>query len=281
MKIKMSVLVMVVALSGCIQEPKNTVRIDTVSHEFGPFFLPADKSMNSVSINYFTEEERPTSILFSMVGNIDWLRTDPKPSSFHKMVFSGLEESAVYQFRVNIPSDNFMAKSYIKTPPYGDNYRYDFAIVSINSPFTLSRSPHFLILLSKDPSVGEDEFIAYYKKNKKILSSTVLVPLFDMSIRGIDFSLSRDGFFVLRYKSANIILIYMNFDSLERTALPELDNSSEDNYIISSISDRTRLIKISEAFHLRVKAIYCLNRDLDFNPEWITVEKKDNYALKN
>lgn len=278
MRIKMAALVILLFIAGCAQAPKRT---EVISKEFGPFFLPANVNLNSISINYFTASAEPTSVFFSMVGDIDWLRKDNTPSLFHTMVFSGLEESAIYQFRVDAPSENFSGRSFIKTPPYGGNYRFDFAVVCMDSTLVLQKSPHFLILLSKKAAVGEEEFISYYTKNRKILSSTVIVPLFDLTIMGRDFSLSRDGFFVLKYKTANIILIYKEIPDLERTAGIALEESRDDNYIVASIQNQAEIFRLTSAYSARVKAIYSLKKDREFNPEWITVEKKDNFALKN
>lgn len=268
---------MLLIAAGCAQGPKNTV----MTHEFGPYFLPANECLNAISINYFTERELPTSVFFSMVGDIDWLRCDSRLASYHRMVFSGLEESAVYQFRVNSLSASFSERSYIKTPPYGSNYKFDFAVVSINSPLELDKSPYFLILLSKKPSVGEDEFSQYYSKNKKILSSTILVPLFDINIGGETYSLSRGGFFILKYKTANIILLYKDFSDLGRLARTALDCSSDNNYIVASISDQAALLRLKAEYHSRVKAIFAFNGDSEFNSEWITVEQKNKFALNN
>jgi|GEM_PF-2170528 hypothetical protein len=285
MRIKITALVILLFIAGCAQAPKSGVRTDVLRtilpKEFGPFFLPVSDNLNSISINYFTASAESTSVFFSMVGDIDWLRKDNTPSLFHRMVFNGLEESAVYQFRVDAPSDNFSGKSFIKTPPYGGNYRFDFAVVCIDSPLVLEKSPHFLIILSKKAAVGEEEFISYYTKNRKILSSTVIVPLFDLTVMGMDFSLSRDGFFVLKYKTANIILIYKEIPDLERTAGIALEDSKDDNYIVASIQDQAAIFRLTSAYRGRVKAIYALKKNCEFNPEWITVEKKDNFALKN
>ena len=152
MRIKMAALVILLFIAGCAQAPKRT---EVISKEFGPFFLPANVNLNSISINYFTASAEPTSVFFSMVGDIDWLRKDNTPSLFHTMVFSGLEESAIYQFRVDAPSEIFSGRSFIKTPPYGGNYRFDFAVVCMDSTLVLQKSPHFLILLSKKAAVGE------------------------------------------------------------------------------------------------------------------------------
>jgi hypothetical protein len=281
MKFKILALLPLLLIAGCALEPKTTVKAEPAATDIGPFFLPANESLNSISINYFTAQEEPTSVLFSMTGEIDWLRTEPGHSLYHRMIFNGLEESAVYQFRVSNSSQVFTQRSYIKTPPYGGNYRFDFAVACINSPLILDKTPHFLVLLSKEPSVREDEFLSFFTKYKKILSSTVLVPLFDFTIGEESFSLSGNGFYILRYKTANIILIYKNFSDAGIIPQSSLGSDSENNFIVASVPDRSALFRLKKEFHSKVKAIYALSRDADFNPVWITVESKSDFVLKN
>ncbi len=289
------VIILLFFLTDCaVQVPpsvkKTPVKFDSnVSIEFGPFFIPANNSLNSISINYFTKDKQKTSIYFSMVGDLDWLRYDNELSSYHKMIFRDLEENAVYQFRINSRSEKLLSKSLIKTVPYGSDYQFDFALSSMDSHLEIEKSPHFMILLSEKKVISEKDFIPFYNANKKIISSTIIVPLFDLSINKNLISLSEDGFYCLKYKSANIILVYKDFKDTDKISNYLSQNIDDRNYIVAGPLDPDVLRRIAEQYRTKVEAIYTIKREdeglknirsID-KYEWITIANKNNFALKN
>lgn len=175
--------------------------------EFGPFFLPADNTLSSISINYFTSTPSTTIVLFSMVGDIDWARTDYTETTYHRMIFFNMEEEAEYQFQIAGDYDNLVSLSSLTTRPYSDSYEYTFALAKIGSEIELTDNPHFLVLLSDDDTVDRSEFQTFYEENSDLLSSTVIVPMFDLEFDQETLSYSYDGIYLISYKELNLILI--------------------------------------------------------------------------
>ncbi len=288
MKTASTAAIMFLLLAGCAQLPKNEAK-ETVS-SFGPFFLPADSRLDSITINYFTGALEATSVYFSMVGDADWERRDETPSYFHSMVFKDLEESAVYQFLVHSRQPAFSKRSFIKTVPYGNNYSFDFGLARIGRPLILSKSPHFLVLMSDDRTVSENEFRTYYEKNRNILASTVIVPLFDLEMGKSVFSLSGEGFYFLKYKNACIILLYKDFSDTGRISsiLAGSESGPENCFIVASVKD-PGILRNTAAYRSRVRAIYTSGCEIDPYPALenitncmlVTVENREKFALKN
>lgn len=173
----------------------------------GPIFLPENPSLNSISINYFTSLKMDTTVYFSMAGDIDWVRRDPLESNYHKMIFDGLEESAVYQFAVKNQPGRSSGLASIKTTPYGDDYTFHFALASIDHELDTNFSPNFIILYSKKSSVTESEFIQFYQKNRAFLTQTIMIPLFEFTLFDKKFKLPENGIYCIRYKNLNIVMI--------------------------------------------------------------------------
>jgi hypothetical protein len=224
-----------------------------------------------------------------MVGEVDWERREESLSCYHNMVFKNLEESAVYQFRINSKHKAFSKKSYVKTVPYGRNYRFDFGLARLGYSLEIKRSPHFLILLADDQRVNENIFLPYYERNRDILASTILVPLFDLEIRNKLFSLSEDGFYLLRYKNTDIILLYKDFKDTARISYILTGSVSPgDCFIVAAVSDPSILHRVAADYNSRVRAVYTVRRNgVSFprvqsieNYMLVTIENKGNFAVK-
>ncbi len=242
-------------------------------HSFGPFFWPEDSTLNSISINYFTERNEITSVYFSMAGEVDWVRNNFEASTFHHMVFDNLEESAVYKFIINNPDKENFNNGLISTVPYGNNYDFNFAIASMENEIKIDHNIKFLILLSENPLLKEDEFYSFYNKNRELLSSTIILPLFDFSILGKTFSLSTEGIYYIKYKNLNLILVYKNLDD-NSIIKKYISNKIDDkNYIIIGNINENNLNSIIKKYSSMVNNIYVYSKYKSREYNIINIEK--------
>jgi len=232
---RICIFLAIFCLIGCSRDVNTLIKSSSKGESFdtfGPFFLPAGNNFKGVSLYYSTKDKQKTSVRFSMVGEIDWLRENRNLTYFHKMIFENLEESAIYRFSIESPEFRREEESIIKTMPYGENFEFEFGIASIEQDLSWDKSPHFLILLSREKKVLENIFVPYYKRNKKILGSTIILPMFDLSIWGENFSISRNGIYSVRYKNLNLILIYNNFSDAAAFYSSLCNDSDIKNYVV-------------------------------------------------
>ncbi len=236
-------------------EPEIKVNDVCESVELGPFIWPESHNLNSISINYFTTNEEKTTIFFSMAGEIDWVRIDETLTKYHSMVFDNLEEGAVYRFAIQNSGKSNYRNASIRTVPYGDDYHFFFIISTIDENSSIDKQiistneplkgiysgpatnfnetpPNFLVLMSGKTNVNEKSFYEYYKLNKHLLSSTIIVPMFEFSIQNKKFSLSKNGLINIRYKNVNIIMIYND----------QIDSQLAGKYVSSNIDDYNYLL---------------------------------------
>jgi hypothetical protein len=249
---------------------------------FGPFFWPENSSLNSISINYFTESNEITSIYFSMggvtsgsasLGEADWVRNNFEPSTCHSMVFDDLEESAVYKFIINnLDKENFN-RGLINTIPYGNNYQFNFAIASTENEIKIDHNIRFLILLSENQLLKDDEFYSFYIKNRELLSSTIILPLFDFSIQGKTFSLSRKGLHFIRYKNVNLILVYKNLEDYSIIKKYISEKLDDKNYIVIGNINENDLNLVIKKYSSMVDNIYVYPKSGRSDNNIIQVEK--------
>lgn len=207
-----AVLLLFLASAAYCEEPVvgSEFRFDLGSsgtRDFGPFFIPMDPGINSVSLYYYTSEPQVTSVNFCMVGELDWLRNDYRKTSFHRMDFREVEVATTYRFRVRTDSSNIEQNASIRTMPYGDVYSFRFAIANAESDFELNSQVDFLVLASSNTSWRENSVAEFYDRHRSVLSQTVLVPMFDMNIAGSNVTLSRNGVYLVKYKKVNLICI--------------------------------------------------------------------------
>ena len=259
-----------------------------VLEDFGPFLLPEDRALTSVSLNYYTEAPEPTIIYFSMVGDVDWIRHDNNVENFHKMVFSSLEESAVYEFKIKTSLKNINKQSSVKTSPYGYEYEFDFAIASIEEELIAEKIPHFMVLVSKKSCISQKEFEEFWKKNKGVLSQTIIIPLFDIEMKNNNIMLSRDGFLQIKYKNANLLMIYKNFNNPALLGKMLSKDINDKNYIVLGCPNEEILKTISRLYGNNVEKIYTSGNFFGTNNKIETINKicqihfnkKNKYVLR-
>jgi hypothetical protein len=281
------VFILFMVLSSCGN--KNLIREIVENRlEAGPFFLAENSALSAISINYVTRNPEKTAIYFTMVGDVDWLRMDSSLSRLHRITFEGLEESAVYQFNIRTSSKELNKTSSIKTVPYGDSYEFDFAVCPIDGDLEENIDPHFLILLSPTNFVEEEEFVRFYQKNKSLLSSTVIIPLFVFDFGNQRYSTLEKGFFYIGYKNVNIIMINKDLENFDFIAHYLSENPDAENYIVmGNVSDESKN-RILRSYSLLVKQIYAYSRNSFSNQKIVSVSrsclvhvaKKTKYAFR-
>lgn len=279
-------------LSGCNVTEKKILKKemsdDVTYSEFGPLVLPENHQLNAVSLHYFTKEPETTSVYFSMVGDVDWMRNDKELTRCHKMVFDQLEENAVYQFNVNHPSKVLNQRNTIKTVPFGNEYSFSFQIATMSEKLETEHSPNFLVLMSEKPKVDEKTFKEYYDKNRKALSSTILLPLFEFTVSGKQYSISPSGFYFSRYKSVNLICVYKPMPDYDFIAKYLSISPDDKNYIVLGNIGEDKVIEVSRKYNGLVDRIFTLpyanaklqNVSFMGKSEVVTVVRKAKYAFK-
>lgn len=229
--------------SNCAQLNKSVIkenREESNQTEFGPFFWPESSNLSSVSIHYFTKQPEETDVYFCMAGELDWIRKDTTLTRNHKMIFEDLEESTSYKFSIRNKSDQICKLSSIKTIPYGKDYQFNFAIAPIDENLNNTLLPYFLILNSKKNELKDSEFLEYYFKNKEILASTIILPLFSFTINNKKYTLSENGIYCLRYKNLSLILIHKDIKDYDSIIRYLSTNPDDKNMIIlGAVEDKT------------------------------------------
>ncbi len=262
---------------------------NTQTHEqysIGPFFLPENYFFSSISINYFTLTPFPTKVLFSMVGEIDWLRVENNPKVLHKMIFSELEESAVYKFAYLFQDEK--KEGTIKTLPYGSEYEFSFCIASLESKIEENFSPNFIIVVSERENLEFFDFASFYEKNERQLSSTIFIPLFQVFYEGNKiFGNGKEEINHFSYKDVNIIAIYRKSKKYDNiTHLVSLSEKRK-TYIVAGNIGKEEIRYISQKFGILVEKIY-VHKDSYVNadrvtpinkPIFIKVSKNNRYAF--
>lgn len=228
------------------------------AHDFGPFFLPMNPDFTSFSLYYFTREPQVTAVNFSMAGELDWLRSDYRKTTFHEMDFRDVEVSAVYRFKVKNASDDIEQYASVRTVPYGDVYRFRFAIANADTSFTLDDQVDFLVLLSSRPSWQESEMADFYQRNRSVLSQTVIVPLFEMNIAGQSVTLSRNGVFLVKYKKLNLICVFQESGVRYIGSLLSSDPKDKNIIVFGSLSAEA-VNAAARGLGSRVDACYAMN----------------------
>jgi hypothetical protein len=253
----------------------------SVYQPFGPFFLPENHSLSSVSLNYVTGTPQQTTVYFTMVGELDWARNDQVLTRYHRMVFKDLEESAVYQFTIPNVEKEIGHSSAIQTVPFGEDYQFQFAIATMDRELDPGIRPNFLVLGSEKEQVNETDLYNYYLKNRKLLSSTILVPMFGMNLAGTNYDLTagNGGFHFVRYKNLCLTLVTRelpNYDFLSRY----LSSSPDDqNVIVLSHVGKSTVGELAQRLALMNCRIYVFNRDGNTDQQFENVTPVDKFQL--
>ena len=253
-------------ITGCGQGEKQSVRSEVKEIlpglSIGPLFLPENHSLSSVSLNYVTSAPGETAVLFTMVGDIDWARNDRTVTRFHKMTFRDLEESAVYQFSIKGDDPGIVHNASLQTMPFGEDYQFRFVIASTDEKIDGSLSPHFIVLGSDRETVGEDEFVRFYERNRELLSSTILLPLPGLDVQGTNIDLAGPGgVYFVRYKNLCLVLVnreMRNYDFITRF----VSNEPEDqNVIVLSRTGKKAVEELARRTALLNCRIFTFSRD--------------------
>ena len=252
--------------------PEPIIPEKTLSYEFGPIFLPENHALNSISLNYFTLNPEETSVYFTMAGDMDWVRKDQKPVTAHSMIFNGLEESALYEFSIH-RSQKGIHDGVIQTVPYGEDYQFTFEVASIETNLEEKIRPHFLILLSPEEAVDEKEFFDFYRSNSRVLSSTILLPLFDWKSNQKNFSLSDNGFYFVRYKKATILMVYKDQANADDLSKYISLNPEDENYLILGNIDKGGKQKILDLYGNQFKRVFVYGSPIPSYQNVVSVNK--------
>lgn len=277
---KLSFILLIIAMfAGCAQNEKQVVRKE-IKHEsslnpFGPFFLPENHSLSSVSLNYVTSAPEETAVLFTMVGEIDWARYDHTLTRFHKMIFKDLEESAVYQFTIKCGDREVISSSSIQTVPYGEDYQFKFVVASMENEIDNSIHPNFIVLGSERETVDEKEFYRFYERNRELLSSAIVLPLFslDLKVTNVDLAGPGGGIYFARYKNLCLVLINRDLPNYDFITRYVSDCPEDQNVIVVSHLENRSVEEISRRTALLNCRIYAFNKDI--RPE----QTADNVTL--
>lgn len=273
--------------TACARADKQVIRTEKTETQsaapFGPFFLPENHSLSSVSLNYVTSTPQETVVYFTMVGEIDWARSDKNPARYHRMVFKDLEESAVYQFNIKCDDREVGSSSSIHTMPFGDDYQFQFAVASIDRDIDSSIRPHFLVLGSEKDSVGENDFKLFYSKYRDMLSSTIVIPLFSLDLQGtnLDLAGSGGGVYFVRYKNLCLTLINREMPDFNFITRYISDNPEDQNVIVVSHVGKKSLGELSARLALLNCRIYAFNGDMNGDQTGDNVTLVDRYQMVN
>lgn len=263
-------------IAGCASRViQPTVAALPERHSYGPFLLPGDPSMNSVEICYGTDVEEPTRVFFSMVGEPDWARSDTNVTRDHTMRFEGLEESTEYLFSIR---DERSVK--MKTVPYGDQFRFCFAVAEVGQSIELKETPHFLLLLSDRTEMGRSEFLACVEEYRKISQSTVIVPVFQQPFGNPRTPLFQNGVGFIRYRNAMVVMVTGEVP-LDRVSRYLSDSPDDENFIVMSGVRSTYAESARYRFHECVRSIYSSSdqpQETAGTAQWVIVEKKTHLA---
>ncbi len=284
------ILILAFSCSKAVQTVKITepepLPAQPENHSFGPFFWPENHSLSAVSINFFTEKPVETRVQFSMVGDIDWERQDREPVMAHRMKFNGLEESAVYQFLIKTGDGEDWPVSSISTLPYGNDYAFRFLIASRNADIDPDTRPSFLVLTSERTNVTEEEIRIFCRRNRKLLSATVFLPLFDFTAGGQSYELSKSGFFFGRFRNLNLILLYREQTDYQFISKFVNDGPDDQNVIVVSGLSPRSVRTIARMYSLLNCRVYTTdplaageNVVVVDGTQTVTVIKKPSYAL--
>jgi hypothetical protein len=268
------------------------IPVTSAVQPFGPFFLPENHSLSSVSLNYVTGTPQKTTVYFTMVGELDWARNDPSQTRYHRMVFKDLEESAVYQFTIPCEEKEIAHSSAIQTVPFGDEYQFQFAVAPMERDLESGTQPHFLVLSSEKEQVSESEFYAFYNRNRKLLASTILIPMFGLNLQGTNYDLAAgsDGFHFVRYKNLCLTLVTREMPSFDFLTRYLSSSPDDQNVIVLSHVGKNTVTDLSQRLALMNCRIYVFNRGWRPGPElenvtpveayqMVDISKKRSYAL--
>lgn len=204
--------------------------------EYGPFFLPLENDLSSISVNYFTAEPCRTQVFFAVEGDIDWARTEYDEVNYHSMSFRNLEEDSRYYFQIPNYSA-FSGQASLFSAPYAATADFDFAFANLAEEITLSGDPRFLVLLSAEESFDETEFQAVYEMNEDVFRNTILIPLFDLEFGDESYVLSGTGLHLIQYGQVNLISVYKDeADTSKITSLMSFDESDLNFLVLGDLS---------------------------------------------
>lgn len=261
---------------------KNTQLKQKISEGLGPFYLPLNHNLNSVSINYFSNTPEITKVFFSTAGKNEWVRKIMDKSIFHTMRFNQMEESSTYRFEISSEDVGIQKFSKVKTIPFLANYEFDFALINIDTQLqaNFDSQPNFIVLLSKDCSINEDKFRDFFTNNKKILASSILIPAFDFTVLDKNFSISKGGFYAFKYKDLYLVVVNNNIKNYSSIA-NHLSSTPEDiNYIIFSNVDENKAALIYKMYgnsvnkFLSYKQYDSISTEIVSNFKVETIQKK-------
>ncbi|MGC8764875.1 MAG: hypothetical protein ACP5QT_03220 [Brevinematia bacterium] len=276
-------------LNGCykvVRSEINFIEPENVAYNLGPLFLPENPFFSSISINYFTPTPLPTKVLFTMVGDIDWLREEKSLKNFHRMTFSDLEENAVYRFEYF--SRNEQKKGLIKTLPYGSEYEFSFCITSLEYGVKSQNPPSFTIVVSKESLLRFEDFVDFYERNKDFLSSTIFLPVFNVSYQNKNlFAGNGEKISCSYYKDVRIICIRERLNDYDCIAsfIPTINKAG--THIIAGNIGKDDVYLISKKFSPFVEKIFVYKDSyveaekvvsID-SPIFITVSRDSKYAI--
>ena len=209
----LSAIFMTTVLGFAVHNPTYNVRdydgVELPSDpEFGPVIFPVAGQPNSYSLVYCTKTPEKTQIYYSCTEELDWGVVDDKEKNLHIQRFDNLEEEAVYRFNLDTTSEGVRKDVSMTTAPYGPQYRFSFGIADADSQTVLSadKNPHFIILLSQKTEFTGEEFESFYRRNRDVLSSTVILPMFDIRLKSETISLGAASVYTYRFRNANFII---------------------------------------------------------------------------
>ncbi len=257
-------------------EPKNI--------SIGPFFLPENSFFTSISINYITSRPLSTRVYFTMAGEIDWVREDKKDDNLHKMLFRDLEENTTYKFYYQ--DEEKKREGLIKTIPYGEEYEFDFCIITTESICTNNTAVGFVAIISDKSKMNINDFSEFYSKNEKFLTSAIILPVFEIFYNDKNiFKTKEEGFDYFYYRDVAIIGINKKLENYDKILYYIPDNGKV--YLIVGDIGKKEVEIISKKFSFFVEKIYVhknsfvkANKIVSVDsPLIIKVTKNSRYAM--
>ncbi len=221
---RLALLLCILAFSPLTADKLPLLPLNTTA-EFGPFFIPDTSFVNGIYIVYFTRQAQPTSLHFSIAGDLDWARADYTPSKTHSMLFTDMEEGMPYRFEIQGDFQSLEYRSVIQTKPYGNTYEFNYGLGPVENMKTVSTSPHLMFLFSEEENLDLRQWQAALAINPRLYASTVVIPLFNFTAdSGIPYHI--DDLDYIQYKDARFI-IYRN-DSLDINRISSLISKDPD-----------------------------------------------------
>ncbi len=198
--------------------------------EFGPFFIPDSRDLSGVYLIYYTQLAQETKVQFSIMGEMDWARSDYTPTHQHIMRFSSMEEGMQYRFELLGNFFQIQALSGVKTPPYGNTYRLNFSIADISQVDKVKEPGEVIFLTAPSDKISLSEWQKTIRSNPDLFANIITIPLFEIESDALPVKLNSLEYF--QYRDARIILI--KSDKVEPMQVLSLLDTDPDkhNYLV-------------------------------------------------